>query len=76
MEDLFSTNIAVNNETVSYHVIFDHEKYVFLSNADNKTYRSFSFKREHDQWVYEDFLPSEIKSQAVDALENYLLRQH
>lgn len=76
MEDLFSTNIAVNNENVNYRVIFDHEKYVFLSEADNKSFPSFSFKREHDEWLDEELLPAEVKDQAIDALEKYLLKQH
>jgi hypothetical protein len=76
MEDLFSTNIAVNNENVNYRVIFDNEKYVFLSEADNKAFRSFSFRREHDEWLDQELLPPDIKKQAVDALEKYLLKQH
>lgn len=76
MEDLFSTNIAVNNETVNYRVIFDNEKYVFLSEADNKAFSSFSFKREHDKWLDQELLPTDIKKQAVDSLEKYLLKQH
>lgn len=76
MEDLFSTNIAVNNQNVNYRVIFDKEKYVFLSEADNKVFPSFSFKREHDEWVDQELLPPEIKKQAINALEKYLLKQH
>jgi hypothetical protein len=76
MENLFSTNIAVNNQNVNYRVIFDNEKYVFLSEADNKAFSTFSFKREHDQWVDQELLPPEIEKQAVDALERYLLKQH
>jgi hypothetical protein len=76
MEDLFSTNIAVNNKNVNYHVIFDNEKYVFFPEADNKSFPSFSFKREHDQWLDHELLHSDIKKQAVEALDNYLLRQH
>jgi hypothetical protein len=76
MEDLFSTNIAVNNENINYRVVFDNEKYVFLSNADNKVFSSFSFKREHDEWLDQEILPPDIKTQAVDALERYLLKQH
>lgn len=76
MEDLFSTNIAVDNENINYRVIFDNGKYVFLSEANNKAVPSFSFKREHDQWLDQESLPPEIKTQAVDALERYLLRQH
>lgn len=76
MEDLFSTNIAVNNENINYRVIFDNEKYIFLSEANNKTFPSFSFRREHDEWLDQELLPSDIKKQAVDALERYLLKQH
>lgn len=76
MEDLFSTNIAVNNQNVNYRVVFDHEKYVFMSEADNKSFGTFSFRREHDQWMDQELLPEEIKKQAIDALEKYLLKQH
>lgn len=76
MEDLFSTNIAVNNQNVNYRVIFDKDSYVFLSEADQNAFPSFSFRRENDQWLDQDLLPPEIKNQAVDALEKYLLKQH
>jgi len=76
MEDLFSTNIAVNNENINYRVVFDNEKYVFLSEADNKAFPSFSFRRENDQWQDGELLPPEIKKQAVETLEKYLLKQH
>jgi hypothetical protein len=76
MEDLFSTNTAVNNENVNYRVVFDNEQYIFLSEADNRVFPSFSFKREHDQWLDQKLLPSDIKKQAIMALERYLLRQH
>lgn len=76
MEDLFSTIIAVNNQNVHYRVSFDKEKYVFLPEADNKEFPGFSFRREHDEWVGQESLPPEIRTQAVDALEGYLLKQH
>jgi hypothetical protein len=76
MEDLFSTNLAVDNQNVNYRVIFDNDKYVFLSEANDKAFSSFSFRRQHDEWVDQELLPPEIKRQAVDALERYLLRQH
>ena len=52
MEDLFSTNIAVNNQNINYRVVFDDEKYVFLSEADQKEFPSFSFMRDHDEWKW------------------------
>jgi hypothetical protein len=76
MEDLFSTNIAVNNQNINYRVIFDKDSYVFLSEADQNAFPSFSFRRENDQWLDQDLLPPDIKKQAVDALEKYLLKQH
>ncbi|HWJ92645.1 MAG TPA: hypothetical protein VNR87_16120 [Flavisolibacter sp.] len=76
MEDLFSTNIAVNDQNINYKVIFDHEKYVFLSEAKPREFASFSFRREHDRWLDQQLLPPEIKQQAIDALEKYLLKQH
>jgi hypothetical protein len=76
MEDLFSTNIAVNNENVIYRVIFDKEKYVFLSEAANTSFPSFSFTREHDEWQDQELVPEDIRTQAVDALEKYLFKQH
>lgn len=75
MENLFSTNIAVNKQQIVYRVIFDKEKYVFLSEGDQHEFPSFSFKREHDQWLDQELLPPDIKKQAIDALEKYLLRQ-
>ena len=76
MEDLFSTNIAVNNQNIVYRVIFEDDRYTFLSEADNNAFPSFSFKRENDEWHDQELLPPEIKKQAVDALERYLLQQH
>ena len=76
MEHLFATNIAVNHENVNYRVVFDKEKYVFLSKPDNVSFPSFSFIREHDEWHEQELLPPDIKTQAVDALERYLLKQH
>lgn len=76
MEHLFSTNIAMDKQDVRYHVVFDHEKYVFTPELNNQKLPSFSFKREHDEWHEQQALPPEIRQQAVDALENYLLKQH
>jgi hypothetical protein len=76
MEHLFSTNIAVNNEKVAYQVVFDHEQYEFTPESENKSFPAFSFRREHDEWVDEDLPGPEIKKQALEALEKYLLKQH
>jgi len=76
MEDLFSTNLAVNNQNIIYRVIFDNDKYVFLSESSQTQLPSFSFRREHDEWHDQELLPPEIKKQAIDALDKYLLKQH
>ena len=76
MEDLFSTNLAINNQNIVYNVIFDNEKYVFLSEGGNTEFPSFSFRREHDKWLDQELLSPEIKKQAIDALERYLMKQH
>lgn len=75
MQDLFSTNLAVNNQNVNYRVIFDKEEYVFVSEAENKSFPSFSLRRENDRWVDQDLLPPDLKAQAEEALDKYLLRQ-
>lgn len=76
MEDLFSTNIAVNNQNIMYRVIFDNDKYVFLPEAGKGEAPSFSFRRGHDEWLDQELVSPELKKQAVDALEKYLLKQH
>jgi hypothetical protein len=76
MEDLFSTNIGINDKNINYRVIFDDDKYVFLSEAEQNEFSTFSFKRENDQWMDQELLPPGIKQQAIDALEKYLLTQH
>jgi hypothetical protein len=76
MEDLFSTNIAVNNQNVLYRVTFDNEKYVFLSEGETGAFSTFSFRRENDEWHDGELLPPDLKKQAIDALEKYLLKQH
>lgn len=76
MEDLFTTNIAVNNQNVMYRVVFDNDKYNFISEASNGEFPVFSFKRDGDEWKDQDLVAPEIKKQAIDALERYLLKQH
>jgi len=76
MENLFSTNISLQDKNAVYNVVFDEEKYVFLPEASDKQLPSFSFKRENDEWHDQELLEPDIKKQAVDALEGYLLSQH
>ena len=75
MEDLFSTDLAVNNQHAVYRVVFDDDKYMFLPDAGT-SFPTFSFRREHDEWKDQELLAPELKKQAFDALEQYLLKQH
>jgi hypothetical protein len=76
MENLFSTNLSVNNKHVSYHVFFDQEKYSFEPEAKDGQFPAFSFKREHDEWHEQQSISPHVKQQAINALEKYLLAQH
>lgn len=76
MEDLFRTNLSVNNKDVVYHIVFDHEKYIFQPESPGDNLPSFSLKREHDEWHEQDKIDPSLKEQAIDELEAYLLKQH
>lgn len=76
MEDLFTTNIAVEHQNTSYRVIFENEQYTFSTEAENNAFPTFSFKRENDEWHEQQPLPARLKQEAIDALERYLLQQH
>ena len=72
MEYLFSTHIQNN----PYRIVFDKEQYLFLPDADQNNLSSFSFRREHDEWHAVQSLSEEIKTQAIEALDKYLMKQH
>jgi hypothetical protein len=74
MEDLFTTQLQVNGSKVQFRVVFDHEQYIFLPEMNEAG--KFSVRREHDEWQVENQIPQELRSQAVEALERYLLKQH
>ena len=76
MEDLFSVALNVNNEEVKYHVVFDHEAYIFTESSVERNLPVFSFRRGHDEWLDQQPAPPEIRAQALEALERYLLKQH
>ena len=75
MEDLFTTQLSVNHQKVNYHVVFKDEQYYFLPNGEEGK-DSFSLRREHDEWHEQKGLSYEVRKQAIDALEKYLLKQH
>lgn len=76
MESLFSTNINIHDKKVVYRVYFDREKYIFSPEIKDEQLPSFSFKREQDEWHDMESLTPQLKTQAINALENYLLAQH
>ncbi|MCU7550664.1 hypothetical protein OCK74_16210 [Chitinophagaceae bacterium LB-8] len=76
MESIFTTNISIGNKSASYHVYFDHEKYIFMPEPPEEGLPTFSIKREHDEWHDQDPIDPDLKDQAVEALEGYLLKQH
>jgi hypothetical protein len=74
MEDLFWTTLSLNGKQTEYHIIFDKEEYCFIPKGD--TAPKFRFRREHDEWHGADEVSEGVKDDAIDALEQYLLRQH
>ena len=75
MEELFKATLLINSEGTQYTVVFDHEEYIFQPIGGNEPGK-FSLRREHDEWHGGENLPGEARQQAIDALENYLLKQH
>ena len=76
MEFLFTTCLSINDKDISYEVHFDNEKYSFLPAELTNNSPAFSFKREHDEWQDQEPISPQLKTQAINALENYLLAQH
>jgi hypothetical protein len=74
MEDLFTTQLNQGGGTMAYRVVFANEQYQFI--PDGFAGSSFGIRREHDEWHPVEPLPEEVKDQAIDALERYLLSQH
>ena len=75
MEALFSTNISINNQSVVYQVYSDQGKYVFLPEASSDQFKGFSFIRDNGEWKDQELLAPELKKQAIDALDRYLITQ-
>ena len=74
MEDLFTTQLQQGGGSMGYRVVFEEEAYRFIPDGDAGN--AFALKREHDEWHAATPLPEEVKRQAIDALERYLLQQH
>lgn len=74
MEELFNTSLSINGQEQEYHVVFDHENYIFQPRTAGV--ESFSFQRDHDSWTGGESLDTDARSAALDALDRYLLKQH
>ena len=76
MDFLFTATLSANEVDAAYQVYFNQEKYMFLPDTNDKNLSSFSLKREHDEWHDEDLPSPQLRKQAINALEEYLLAQH
>ncbi|MBA2746558.1 MAG: hypothetical protein H0U44_10065 [Flavisolibacter sp.] len=76
MVDLFKTNLVIQKQSIPYRIRFENEAYRFSPEEGAADEKSFILKREHDSWVEATQLPPDLKNQAVEALEKYLLQQH
>ena len=76
MEPLFSTQLFVDNQNITYQVYFSEEQYNFVADSETASIPVFSVRREHDEWISEEGLSSDLKKQSEEALEGYLLQQH
>ena len=63
----------INGKNQSFEVGFENERYVFKNKESHDT---FEVKRDEDEWHTDNDLPDEIKTLAVEKLEQYLLSQH
>ena len=75
METLFTTAVIIEGQSQDYTVSFNNEVYHFTPD-DNTSAPSFGLRRSDDEWKLEGNLSEISKSQAVNALEGYLLSQH
>jgi hypothetical protein len=76
MEHILDEHLKVNNKDVLYRVSFSNEEYHFVSNDPDASPHSFSFKREHNEWIPIGQIEPRIQIQAIAQLEKYLLSQH
>ena len=74
MEDLSTTQLQQGGGSIGYRVVFEEEAYRFIPDGDAGN--AFALKREHDEWHAATPLPEDVKRQAIDSLERYLLQQH
>jgi hypothetical protein len=76
MQNIFSCTLNVEGKNVEYHVVFKDEKYVFEAVENGATVPSFSFAREDNQWIDQQQIDPQLRKEALEALEKYLLSQN
>jgi hypothetical protein len=76
MEELFTTSLKGSGPEGNFKVVFEDEHYRFYPLHNNKHQGSFAFTRQEDEWKEAGHVPTEFKQQAIEALENYLMKQH
>lgn len=75
MSTLFTTNLPTHGDrSQTYQVNFHDEAYHFVPEGNDK--KEFSFRREEDEWHTDDALAPILRSEAIAALDKYLLAQH
>ena len=70
----FSTDIIINGKPEAYNVIFERDAYHF--NPASGSGEQFILKREDDEWHAEGTINDIAKTQAISALDKFLLSQH
>lgn len=76
MKKLFSLNLLLNDQNVAYEASFSNEQYDFTPKHNQQQSQAFAIKREGDEWHETTNIPEDLKRQAIDALDKYLLAQH
>ena len=70
----FSTDIIINGKPEAYNVIFEQDAYRFMPESGSGD--PFILKREDDEWHAEGAINDIAKTQAISALDKFLLSQH
>ncbi len=75
MAPIFTTELNVNGQPTTYHVVFNEGKYIFKPEGTGANSGEFSITREHDEWQVQGTVEEDIKTQGLAKLEDYLLAQ-
>ena len=73
MDTLFTTELIINDKPQTFAVSFHNESYIFQS--INYSTR-FCLQRVEDEWHTLEPIDNQLKNEAMEKLEAYLLSQH